>query len=182
MGSSGAKASPVLDPMIRPPRRSCYQPWGRPAARRRMSRILALTKPAFWGNTELARPLHLRRAVARAGAISTATLSLLSLGRIHHRMPPLGGRGEDIAFAAEMIDANDSKNALFYHPIQDTLDQARCSSWVMAAPIASIRGLRLMIEQFARRRRWRSHHSPWAVLNTRELLLGGADPMRSYSI
>jgi hypothetical protein len=22
-----------------------------------------------------------------------------------------------------MIDANDSKNALFYHPIQDTLDQ-----------------------------------------------------------
>ena len=32
-------------------------------------------------------------------------------------------RGEDVAFAAEMIDANDSKNALSYHPIQHTLDQ-----------------------------------------------------------
>ena len=61
-------------------------------------------------------------------------------------MPTLDGRGENIAFAPEMIDANDAKNALFYYPVQHT----RNSSWVMAGPISCIRGLRLMIEQLTR--------------------------------
>src|SRR6516162_10056448 len=55
----------------------------------------------------------------RRGAISTATLSLLSRGGFTLECR----RGEDVAFAVEMIDANDSKNTFCYHPIQHTLDQ-----------------------------------------------------------
>ena len=55
--------------------------------------------------------------------ISATARSMFCLMRARDHMAALGGRGEDIALAPEVIDSNDSKSTLCYHLIQHPLDQ-----------------------------------------------------------